>query len=130
VASNADPRLRFYFQLSIRKKEPGIGLFISYLGARKLQTVYRDYARVEQPHVSVIGSHYPNRSMPVAKDLSKKIKKDPNSTHAAGKEIRIPFSTLDDGCGLLELCRHDVWPVPCEGRPVAVTNTSRKQLAT
>ena len=109
--------------MSIRKKEQGIRLFLSYLGARKLQTVYKDYARVEQPHVSVMGggNQFSNISMPVAKDLSKKIKKDPNSTHAAGKEIRIPFSTLDEGCGLLELCRHDVWPLPCEGKPIVVT---------
>ncbi|CAB9516665.1 expressed unknown protein [Seminavis robusta] len=117
VESSRDPRLRFYFQLSIRKKPSGIGLFICFLGARKLQTVYRDYARVVQPHVAVIesGDDYSFVSMPVAKDLSKKIKKDPNSPNAAGKQIRVPFSTQEDGCGMLELCAHDVWPLPCEG---------------
>lgn len=114
-----DPTIRFYFELSIRKKASSdIALFISYIGARKLTTVHSDYSRIHQRNFSILNDDLAvaDVSLLVAKDLSKKIKKDPNSSSAAGKSIRVPFSSLENGCGLIELCKHDVWPLPCKGK--------------
>lgn len=114
VESARDPRIRFYFEISIRKTPEHIAMFISYIGARKLTTVNSDYSRIHQRSFSIVGDcdGVSDVSLLVAKDLSKKIKKDPNSSSAAGKDIRVPFSSLEDGCGLIELCKHDVWPLP------------------
>ena len=120
-----DPRIRFYFEISVRKKHSDIALFISYIGARKLSTVHSDYSRIHQRNFSIVNDDntVSDVSLLVAKDLSKKIKKDPNSSSAAGKHIRAPFSSLEDGCGLIELCKHDVWPLPCEGELCCSSNS-------
>jgi hypothetical protein len=85
--------------------------------------VHSDYSRIHQRNFAIVNDDdsVTDVSLLVAKDLSKKIKKDPNSSSAAGKNIRVPFSSLEDGCGLIELCKHDVWPLPCDGEYCSIT---------
>lgn len=113
--------------MSLRNRLSDVALFISYVGARKLSNVHSDYSRIHQRSFAIVNGDntVSDVSLLVAKDLSKKIKKDPNSTSAAGKSVRVPFSSLEDGCGLIELCKHDVWPLPCKGELCGSTVLSR-----
>ena len=117
LSCKLDPKLRFFFELSLRKKSSGIGLFISFHGAKKFsRTIGGDYAGISQRSVTILDGEHGPLSFPLLKDVSKKYRKNKTANSTAGQDVRgFAFSSLEDGCGLLELCKHDVWPLPCQG---------------
>ena len=54
-------------------------------------------------------------SLPVVKDISKGVKRGIRASSTPGKDVRVHFSSLEDGGGLIELSKHQAGPLPSQG---------------
>lgn len=109
-----DPRLRYFFELSVRKKTSGVGVFLTFQGAKRLQALSNSSYFVPRRYINV-ASGTANAPLPVVKDISKLVKRGINSASTPGKDVNVNFSSQEDGGGLIDLSGYQVGPLPSQG---------------
>jgi len=86
-------------------------MFVTYQGAKQLQSLSNNTFWTPLRHIEVSGGI----TLPVVKDVSKVVKRGLRATSTPGKDVKLPFSSLEEGGGVIEFGRHNTSPLPFRG---------------